>query len=255
MTNENPYSTPLAELQTPDQMDPAGSLESALRGDYEIQVGEVIREGWQQVKGIKGKIFLAGLIFAAVSVLLQLLLQKLGLDGQALLSEGEYVRGYALSLLSGFLFAPITVPLLSGMYMMVLKHVAGKPTTVLEIFRYFHNLLPLLGAYFIMMVGVYVGLALLILPGLFMITTLMFSMPLVIAFGLGPWEAILISFNSVRHCWLAMMGVFLSTYLILILSIIPLGIGTIWAFPLMMTTISVCFVRMYGTEWPGVDNR
>ncbi len=54
-TTSNPYEPPKADLNAqPTSPGGSGSLEDALAGRYNFQIGEVLREAWRLTPGMKG---------------------------------------------------------------------------------------------------------------------------------------------------------------------------------------------------------
>ena len=66
---DNIYQTPSADLTQIDETEASkvnGSLETAMLGEYYIEIGEIRREAWRLTKGNKGAVWLAIMILSAI---------------------------------------------------------------------------------------------------------------------------------------------------------------------------------------------
>jgi len=79
------YNTPKAELQ--DKLEPGeyGSIQHAIEGNYNFEIGAILKEAWQKVSGSKLQIMIATLlvflISFAVSFASEFLIGQLGIVG------------------------------------------------------------------------------------------------------------------------------------------------------------------------------
>ncbi|NDM57784.1 hypothetical protein, partial [Klebsiella pneumoniae] len=78
----------------------------------------------------------------------------------------------------------------TGLTMIGIRRAADQPATFNEMFNYFGMLVPLLLTGLLMMLMVYVGFFLLIIPGLYLSVAYMLALPLVAERGLTPWQAL-----------------------------------------------------------------
>lgn len=250
-SNVNPYAPPEAPLEgpavaaSPRPAIPRGSLESALEGRYDLSIGEVLRESWERVRGFKLKFFLAIAPLAALNIIGSFALQDL-FGGQKKFAEGDFLTGYLLSTVQGMVLWPLMMPLSAGMFVMVLRQVAGKPVRVGHLFSQFGKVLPLVAASFISTVLMNVGFVLLFIPGIFVSVAMSLWIFLMVDMEMGPWEAIRTSITAVRHQWFTFAGLFLASSALLMLSAIPLGIGLFWTVPMMMLAMGVAYARVFG---------
>jgi len=88
-----------------------------------------------------------------------------------------------------------------------------------------------------------IGFLLLVLPGIYLSIAYVFALPLIADKGLDVWEAMELSRKAVTKNWFKVFGLMLLLGLIFGLGALTLGIGLIWAIPLM-------FVTLYGLLYP-----
>ena len=61
---QNPYATPASQLQQNPTGAGAPSIEEALARGYDFRIGDVLGEAWHKVKGMKGTLVVAAIIYA-----------------------------------------------------------------------------------------------------------------------------------------------------------------------------------------------
>lgn len=238
------YKAPEAELITPSAPGSYGSIEKAIAGDYELNPVELIKRAWANLKGLKTTFWLASLAYAAIYIAVTFLLALL--VGNSIDPEtGAFnLTAFIAEMLVGFIMAPLTL----GIFMIALKFSVGAKIEVGEIFKHFDKLIPLFLTYLLLYIMVGLGLVLLIIPGIYLMIALGMAVPLVVEKKMGPWEAITISRKAITHKWFAMFGFGLLTMLVILVAAIPLGIGLIWAFPLMALAWATLYRDMFGVE-------
>ena len=78
----------------------------------------------------------------------------------------------------------------------------------------------------------------------------MLAIPLVVERGLSPWQALEASRKAITQHWFKVFGLFFVLMLIMLLSMIPLGIGLIWTLPLLIVTMGVLYRTIFGVLPP-----
>ena len=73
---------------------------------------------------------------------------------------------------------------------------------------------------------------------------------LVVERGLSPWQALEASRKAISQHWFKVFGLFFVLMLIMLLSMIPLGIGLIWTLPLLIVTMGVLYRTIFGVLPP-----
>ncbi len=113
-------------------------------------------------------------------------------------------------------------------------------------FSGFKNPLPIIITGVLMLVMIYVGCLLLLLPGIYLMIAYALALPLVIERGLSPWQALETSRKAISQHWFKVLGLNLVLGLIVGLSAIPLGIGMIWTVPLWAIASGVLYRTIFG---------
>jgi len=246
----NPYAVPASNLQEPAASSQVPTIAEALSRGYDFNIGDLIGEAWQRIKGTKG-IILGGFIIYYVAILaittvLGLVFGFVGLGAE----DGGAAALVVGQMLIGIIGSALTYPFLAGIMMTGIRRAADQPVTFNEMFSHFGLTLPLIVTALIMMVLVYVGMFLLIIPGLYLSVAYMLAIPLVVERGLAPWEALEASRKAIGQHWFKVFGLFLLLALISALSMIPLGIGLIWSLPLFVISMGALYRTIFGVLPP-----
>jgi hypothetical protein len=232
---ENPYQSPSAPIPEYTAHVDAGSLDAAVNGEYDFEIGEIISEAWELVDGIKGVFFVAGLINFVISIAGDTLLRKL-------LGPTPGMQGL-VSLMMLFINAPLGM----GLYMMAVRRASGQPVQVSDVFRYFNPYNPnLVFVQLLQIIAIVLGFLALLIPGIYLATGFTFAPVLVAEKGLGPMEALSVSRKSVHHHWWKISGLLSVLLLIALGGLLALGIGLIWAIPTCMIALGILYRKMYG---------
>jgi hypothetical protein len=244
--SENPYTAPVSNLQDSTPNPQVLSIEEALSRGYDFRVGELISEAWRLVAGSKGIIIGGFLLYYAAIMLINTVLGfifgLLGLEAEADNLVGLFVSQFAISILGSVL----TYPLLAGLMLIGIRRAAGQEINFNQLFIPFNNPMPVIITGILMMLLVYAGMLLLLLPGLYLAIAYMLALPLVIERGLSPWQALETSRKAISQHWFKVFGWGLLLGLIVGLSIIPLGIGLVWTIPMWMISTGILYRTIFG---------
>lgn len=240
----NPYAVPTSELQETPNSDHAPSIEQALSRGYDFSISALISEAWQLTKGTKGIIVGGFLIFYVVMFVAMFVIGgALGIftvfsNNLALIIIGQIV--------TTVLASAVTYPFIAGLNMIGIRRAAGQPFSFNEIFAHFGRTVPLLIAAVLMMLLIYLGMILLLIPGIYLAVAYMLAIPLIVERGLSPWQAMEASRKAITQHWFKVFGLFLLLGLILAISAIPVFIGLIWTVPLFVMAIGVLYRTIFG---------
>jgi len=247
-TSPNPYAAPSSSLQQAPSDSQAPSIEQALSRGYDFAIGELLGEAWQRVKGTKGIIIGGFLVFYAVLFVVSLVLGgMLGIFGALSESPAAVMLG---ELVIGVLASALAYPFMAGINMIGIRRAADQPISFNEIFSHFGRTLPLVITAVLMMLLIYLGMFLLIIPGLYLAVAYMLAIPLVVERGLSPWQALEASRKAISQHWFKSFGLFLLLGLITLVSAIPLGIGLVWSIPLFVIAMGVLYRTIFGVLPP-----
>lgn len=92
-----------------------------------------------------------------------------------------------------------------------------------------------------------IGLLLLVLPGVYLIIGYTMTLPLIVDQGMSPWQAMEKSRKTIHKIWWKVFGLFLLMSLICLVSSVPLGIGLIWTWPMLIILVGVLYCYLFGT--------
>ena len=247
-TSPNPYAAPSSSLQQAPSDSQAPSIEQALSRGYDFNIGELLGESWQRVKGTKGIIIGGFLVFYAVMFVVSFVLGgMLGIFGALSESPAAVMVG---ELVIGVLASALAYPFMAGINMVGIRRAADQPISFNEIFSHFGRTVPLVITAVVMMLLIYLGLFLLIIPGLYLAVAYMLAIPLVVERGLSPWQALEASRKAISQHWFKTFGLFLLLGLITLVSAIPLGIGLVWSIPLFVIAMGVLYRTIFGVLPP-----
>ncbi|MBL4781714.1 MAG: hypothetical protein JKX92_05675 [Porticoccaceae bacterium] len=212
---------------------------------YDLPITAVLRESWEKTSGLKGSFWAA----AAILVLGMLAFGALlGGSGVLLASGGGVSGGIISSLMLQVVIMAIMYPFMAGIIMLGIHRSVELPLSYTSVFGYFAYTLPLLGVAVLMSILITLGFLLLIIPGIYLSLAYMFAVPLVVEKNLGVWEAMETSRKAVTTHWFKLFFLFLLMGLILLISALPLGIGLIWTYPMMLAMIGVMYREIFGVE-------
>ncbi|MGH1485560.1 MAG: hypothetical protein ACRBCI_05015 [Cellvibrionaceae bacterium] len=246
------YKAPSAELHDPITTNQYGSIDNAVLGQYDFQIGALLSEAWSTLKGLKTKFLVGILLYIVALVAISMVLMGVTFLLGLLLSEGAIIGG----LLQQIIITLVSLPMAYGLFMMALKHSVNAPTSFTEIFGYFNKMGKIFAVYILMSILIFVGLLLLVLPGIYLMVAYMMAIPLIIEKNdIGVWQALEISRKTITKKWFKFFGFVLLVSLIMIVAAIPLGIGLIWALPWIALVFAILYRNMFGLEQETLHNQ
>lgn len=233
-----------------------GSIERALKGDYQIDVKGIFTESWQQT--VKSRLAInLGLLFSLVLGMLVSFIASSYLGG----IENVMADPQAGMLLNVVVTVAIW-PFMAGVEMMGVQHAVGMKTTVKMTFSFLNRASWVVLCTLITSVLTSIGFQLFVLPGIFLAVTLSLTVPLVIEKKMMPMKAIILSMKTLRFKFfpiLAIYSLLLSSILVLMIpfvllldsSIAPLGIvifliGISFIAPLFYNVKGILYREIFG---------
>jgi len=213
--------------------------------EYDFDIIETIKEGFRRIEGVKGTFVTAFVLYIFVAIVLQIILGFIFPSPPAP-AEPNYINQQIVTILS----YPVLMPLMIGIIMLAINHSRGEEIDYRSIFNYYHLTGTLSLAAILIYIMTVLGFVLLILPGIYLSIAYVFTLPLIVDKNMNVWEAMEFSRKSVTKHWFKVFALMFLLSLIMGVGILALGIGLIWAVPLM-------FVTLYGLLYPlifdGVD--
>jgi uncharacterized membrane protein len=214
---------------------PVFSTASLGEGDYELDIGGCFSRSWELVKnnfwpamGVSTLIFV---IIVAFQQIIGLITNPIiqGMIRERQLSPGGLLIVILVSLVS----APVNVVLMAGLMKYFLKLIRGEPSSVGDAFSGFGPMtgqLILLGL--VMNLLVLIGLALCIIPGIFLQVAWLFAIALVIDRRMNFWDAMELSRKMVCKHWFIVFAFLIVYGLVVVAGLIACCIGILVTIPI-----------------------
>ena len=242
MTNDsrNPFEAPQAALGVDASLGATGSLENAIAGRYDFTIGEVMSEAWGLAKGFKATFWGAGIVIYLMAIVSGLIWGRISLG-----IFGAHANPIGPAIFNGLIGA-LMMPLFVGLIAMVVKRASGMPVAFSTAFAYLGKAPALFVAGLLVTLLTYLGLALLIIPGLYLAVAYGMTMPVIAFNNVGVWQAMEISRKAITRKWFRVFGLHLAVGFVLVLSALPLGIPLIWTIPWAMLVVGVLYRRIFG---------
>lgn len=206
--------------------------------EYDFDIIEIIKEGFKRIEGVKGLFLAAFILYVVVAIIVQIVL-GIFFPSPPPPAEPNYLNQLIVTILS----YPILMPLIVGIIMLAIHYSRGERIAFQSIFNYYRLTGRLSLAALLVYIMTVIGFVLLILPGIYLSIAYIFTLPLIADKGMDVWEAMELSRKAVTKHWFKVFGLFFLLSLIMALGVLALGIGLIWAVPLL-------FVTLYGLLYP-----
>ena len=233
----SPYQAPESDVIQPNVSSGEwGSVEKALAGESELEFGQAFSDAWALTKGAKTKLLIAILVYILVLIPVSI--------------ASGFVAGMLGALIgaavSQLIVTAVSTPMYGGLFLMSLRRACGREFDIPLLFSCFGKILPLLILYIVMITLVLIGVALLIIPGIYLFFAYIFAIPLMIDKDMGIWEALETSRKGVTKKWFTVFGLFFCMGLLMMVSAIPLMIGLIWTVPMNLILYAVMYRNLFG---------
>ncbi|WKD50238.1 hypothetical protein [Microbulbifer spongiae] len=236
------YKAPQAELTNGEEHGDFGSVEKGIAGDYSFSISETVSEGWRLSKGKKRTVWLGILLYVIALIAITVVA---GFITGVFTAEGD--ASFTQELIYNLITTIIGFPLAAGMTMIGIKIARGEDTSGTEVLAYFDKIVPLVIVNFLMAIFIFIGLLLLVLPGIYLMVAYLFAIPLVVDQNLGPWQALEASRKAVTKRWFSFLGFLILLLLIGLAGFLAVLIGMIWALPLLFIAIGVAYRKVFGS--------
>ena len=242
------YKAPEANLEQAATSNEYGSVESALQGNYQFAIKEICAEAWQKVNGSKITFLMAAIIYVVVAIILEFglatILTAFGLvTTDTLTPSGGAILGGTISELLQIL---ITTPLMAGLIVMGMRIANGQVAEVGLMFSQFSKILPLFFTTILMWIFIAIGFVLLIVPGIYLLFAYAMAIPLVVDKDMGPWQALETSRKAITKKWFKYSGFYLLMLLAILLGVLLILIGVIWAAPFVLIAYGIAYRNIFG---------
>jgi hypothetical protein len=184
-----------------------------LTRDYQLNVGACLGRGWELVMNnfwlLVGASFLINLIVGSVGI--------------------------------------IGGPLMGGLYWLFLKRIRGEPAQLGDAFAGFSmGFLPLFLAYLVIVILGLLGLLCCLIPGVYLLVSWAFALPLIIDRKLDFWPAMELSRKIVSRHWWLLFGFILLCILVRLLGLLACCIGVFVTTPIATAALMYAYEDIFG---------
>jgi len=211
--------------------------------EYDFDIIEIIKVGFDRIDGVKGVFVAAFAIYIAIAIIVQIILGMI-FPSPLAPAEPNYLNQQIVTILS----YPVLMPLIAGISMLAIDYSRGEDIEFRSIFNYYHLTGKLALAAILIYIMSILGFILLVLPGIYLTIAYIFTLPLIVDKGMDVWQAMELSRKMVTKHWFKVFGLMLILSIIMGLGALAFGVGLIWAVPLM-------FVTLYGLLYPLMFDR
>lgn len=193
-----------------------GNIESALKGDYTLSISNILKEAWQLTQRSRKSINISLLGTSFIGMVLTALVLSIYGDFSTALQNPK------ATFLINIITTVVLSPLLAGVEMFGVMASIGLKSQPKMLLNFLKYSMPIILCSLCVMMLTTIGLQL-ILPGIYLMVALTFTMPLIIEKKLSPLKAIIISLKATRFQWFNLFFLHLILALVLIFSLMPLA--------------------------------
>lgn len=239
MDERSPYATPTSKL-TEHASAAGGSVEQAIAGGIDWDIGSLLSEGWEKTKGFKGVFWLAVLLYLVVVFAL------LAVELTLVKVLGQQESAALIAALAALIRQMLVVPMVAGLFVLGIRRAGDLPLSANILFAYYHRILGLFFLNLVMALMIMLGFLLLVLPGIYLSIAYLFAMPLMVEKNMGLWEALETSRKALTHGWFKVFALVLVSMILATVAMIPLGLGLIWVLPMLSVSFGLLYVKLFG---------
>ncbi len=243
--------------QTPPPGSSAFRMAPALQpGDYQVDVFACLGRAWNLLTANLGQMVLAYLVFVLAYAVLQapsIMGSLLTAAAEGLSGGGErtglYVAGILLQFTSSVLSVIFSGALLGGLYIYYLGLIRNRPASKNEVAGQVRACLgQLILASIATSLLTMLGLVFCLLPGIYLAVGYSFAVPLVIDRGMGFWEAMETSRQTVTRHWFIIFFLLLASGIAGCLGVLACGAGIFFTMPVCFAAILYAYEDIFGGQ-------
>ncbi|MEI8348067.1 MAG: hypothetical protein WCG27_11410 [Pseudomonadota bacterium] len=195
-------------------------------GDYQLDPIKCVKYSWEILKSNFWQLVGAGAIMMII---------------QGAISNAGHVGMIAGTLVGGVF--------MGGMYGIYLKELRGGKAKVEDLFEGFKiALIPLMLAGLVSGLLTAIGIFLLIIPGIYLAVSWVFTFLIIIDKKMDFWPAMELSRKVVGKNFWPFLGLMAINFAIMIAGLLCLGVGIFVAFPLMVGSVSYAYEEIFNKK-------
>ncbi|WP_205370879.1 MULTISPECIES: DUF2189 domain-containing protein [Thermoleptolyngbya] len=211
----------------------ARSVPDVVQTGYSVDIGKYLGEGWELFKKNAGGFFGFTLIMLLVSIIPQVLPERI-----------KPLGSIASSVLSG--------PLGAGFYIVAFKLMKQRATTFSDFFRGFNHFLPLFLASLVTGILTLIGFALFVLPGIYLAVAWMFTTPFIVDRKFDFWDAMESSRKVISRNWFSWFIFLIVLALLNFVGFLLFGVGALVTIPLSACAVAIAYQEVMGLSNSGI---
>ncbi len=229
---------------------------------YALPIIESVKLSWNKVYGAKGTFWIAFGIVILTLIILDLIQKgSMAMELPLITALIAFIAAIVQTLLNlGLLYIGLQRGRDKSIHFTQLKYSFTPSLALKLVILIILEYLILLPAMIVVFIGIMLhqsndhplahlaGNILTLLGGiatLYLAFRLYLSKGIVLLKQLNPWHAVKLSFKATQHNVLRLIGFTLLSILILVISMVPLGIGLIWSLPYLFISYGVVYQKLF----------
>ncbi|KOO08173.1 hypothetical protein [Vibrio hepatarius] len=231
-----------------------GSVERALSGDYELKIGDVLKEAWNLT--IKNFLSFSPAIVALIVIQFAIfyIALKLQLGDPAMIIDA-FTSADAFDpniinaiMVANYSYEVISAPIYAGISLMAMSHAAGLTTKSRHIAKGLQFTIPvILATLFSLMLQ---GIAGLLLPFISLYLSIAFSnsILLICEKKVPPMQSLLLSLRAANKKIFVLAGIYLVVSIMFVIGMMFYGLGLIIVLPFFFHVKGIIYRNMFGIK-------
>lgn len=229
-----------------------GTVDQALSGQYQLKIGEVLKEAWDSTL----KHFFAFSPAIVMLIMIQVFIFAIALkvtlgDPSIIFTLFEHPEGIPQNVIQGILIANfsyevVSAPIYAGVSMMAMSHAAGLKTQTGHIAKGLQFTIPvIIATLFSLLIQGVAGMIFSMLPMYF---SLAFSNALLLICEkrVPPMQSLWLSLQAVNKKLLPLAGIYALLMLMFVMAVLFYGIGLIFVLPFIFHVKGIIYRNMFG---------
>lgn len=205
----------------------------------------VIKKAWQLTKGAKASFWAATIVMYLILIAMSVSIVPLY---DSAMVQSDNIVGAWVTLLAQLVISAVSTILTAGLIYMGVRRASGRALFWKQVFSGFKMTGKLLVATILQFILIFIGMLLLVLPGIYLAVGYLMTIPLIMANKMSPWQAMETSRKAIHKVWWKMFGLAVVMSVIIVVSAIPLGLGLIWTLPMIFIVGGVVFTQLFGEK-------
>jgi uncharacterized membrane protein len=228
----------------------AGSADWAQR-DYDLDIGDCIRRGWEMVKNNFWPIVGVNALVLIVMVVINQIFGAFtgpAINNMVVRHQFSSVAIFEV-ILTTVISAPIYAVLTAGLYKYYLKMIRGENAGIADAFSGFGPMTgQLILAGLVVNILSMIGYIFCLLPGIYLVIAWSFSIPLIIDRRMNFWDAMELSRKLVSKHWFLVFGFLLVSGLVAAAGVLACCIGIFVTMPISFAAIMYAYETIFSKD-------